>query len=68
MNRFELLRYGAGLTRAELADAAGIPVRTIRSLEDGSTQKPSAPVAKKLADFYELTVADLLGLATEEAA
>lgn len=65
MNRYELLRYGAGLSRGELAEASGVPERTIRYLETADV-KPSARTAKALADFYELSVADLLGL--EEAA
>lgn len=61
MNRFELLRYERGLTQGEVAEGSGIPVRTVRSLE-GATDRPSAPTAKALADFYGMSVAELLGI------
>jgi DNA-binding XRE family transcriptional regulator len=67
MNRFELLRYERGLTQAEVAEGSGIPVRTIRSLEVGDP-KPSAPTAKALASFYEISISDLLGVESRDAA
>lgn len=66
MNRFELLRYERGLTQGEVADGSGIPVRTVRSLEDANAGRPSAPTAKALADFYGMTVAELLELPTDD--
>jgi transcriptional regulator with XRE-family HTH domain len=62
MTRLKLLRYERGLTRAEVVAATGVPLGTLQKLEDGHSSEPTAPVAKKLADFYELTVAQLLGL------
>lgn len=61
MNRYELLRYERGLTQGQVAEGAGIPVRTVRSVEN-ETVRPTAPTAKALADFYGMTVAELLEL------
>lgn len=66
MNRFELIRYEHGLTRGELASASGVNERTLRYIEAGS--KPSAPTAKALADFYKISVAELLGVNDREVA
>lgn len=66
MNRYELLRYERGLTRNEVAEQSGVPLRTVRALENGQSNRPSAPTAKALADFYGITVAELLGIDHEE--
>jgi transcriptional regulator with XRE-family HTH domain len=66
MNRFELLRYEKGLTRAELAARVGVSERTIRYIETDEVVKPSAATAKALADFYEISVAALLGVDASE--
>lgn len=66
MNRFELLRYEKGLTRGELASAAGVSERTIRYLETVEVVKPAAATAKALADFYGISVATLLGVDASE--
>lgn len=63
MNRLELMRYDRGLTRAEVAERSGVSIRTLQNLETGNA-RPSAPTAKALADFYEVSVADLLGIET----
>lgn len=68
MNRYELLRYEAGLTRAAAAAQSGIPLRTLRNIERGVTSRPSAPHAKALAELYDISVAELLGVETPEAA
>lgn len=62
MNRYELMRYERGLTRARVARESGVSVTTIIGLEDGSVAKPSAPTAAALARVYGMTVAQLLGV------
>lgn len=62
MNRFELLRFEKGLTRVEVAAGTGVKQRTLRAIETGQVSRPSAPVAKALADFYGMSVAELLGV------
>lgn len=61
MNRFALMRYERGMTQQELSDASGIKLRTVRSLEVGDP-RPSAPIAKALADFYKVPITEILGL------
>lgn len=67
MNRFELLRYERGLTREAVAAASGVNTQTLKRLENDDTERPSAPTAKALADFYEMSVAELLGIEREAA-
>lgn len=67
MNRFALLRYEKGLTREAVASGSGVSVQTLKRLENDDTDTPSAPTAKALADFYGLSVADLLGIEREAA-
>lgn len=68
MNRYELLRYERGATIIDLSKATGVSGPTLRALEKTDEPRPSAPVAKALADFYGMTVADLLGLEPVEDA
>ena len=68
MNRIKLMRYERGLTRSAVAEDAGVPERTLRAIESGETAQPSAPHAKALADFYGVTVAELLGIDQREVA
>ena len=65
MNRFLALRYERGITQAQLAKGAGVSRGTLWAIERGTT--PSAPVAKALADYYGVTVADLLAPAEDAA-
>lgn len=67
MNRLKLMRYERGLTQAEVAQACGIAVGTLKALERGGTTEPHAPTAKAVADFYGVTVADLLGVKEKAA-
>ncbi|MCU1500609.1 MAG: Helix-turn-helix domain [Acidimicrobiales bacterium] len=60
MNRFIALRYRKGITQTQLVEATGISRGTIYNLEQGGT--PSPPIAKKLAEFYELPMSQVLGL------
>lgn len=68
MNSIELARYNAGLLIKDAAQRSGVHERTIRRLEDGTIEKPNAPVASALAKAYGITVRELLGLETERAA
>ncbi|HEY8474744.1 MAG TPA: helix-turn-helix domain-containing protein [Natronosporangium sp.] len=53
-------RRAAGLTQAELANLAGLAVRTVREVESGRTSRPQRTTAVLLADAF--------GLAGEERA
>jgi len=64
MNRFERIRFERGYTRKQVQHGAGISYPTIVRLETG-VNKPTAPIAKALADFYGMTVQELLGLEDE---
>lgn len=68
MKRLELLRYERGHELAVVAKGIGVSRQTLSRLEDGSTAKPNAKTAKALADFYGITVAELLGLDDEQVA
>lgn len=67
LNRWALLRYERGATIAEVAAGARISVRTIMRLE-AEGKSPNARTAKALADFYGMSVADLLTAPEREAA
>lgn len=62
MNRLKLLRYERGVELTEVAEAVGVNRQTLGRLEAGSTVQPNASTAKALADYYGLTVAELLGV------
>lgn len=62
MNRLRLLRFERGLKMQDVAEGTGLTRQTLRRLESDETGEPSASTAKALADFYGVTVADLLGL------
>lgn len=61
MNRFEQLRVERGLTQVAVAAGAGVSRGTIVRLEGAADPWPTAPVAKRLADFYGISVSQLLG-------
>lgn len=67
MNRLRLLRFERGLEMAEVASKTGITRQTLSRIESGETAHPSASTAKALADFYEISVAELLGVDKAEA-
>lgn len=62
MNRLRLLRFERGLKMEDVAEGTGLTRQTLRRLESGETGEPSAATAKALADFYGVSVSDLLGL------
>lgn len=68
MNRLKLLRYERGAEMTEVAEATGVTRQTLRRLESGETVQPSAATAKALAEFYGITVAELLGVEQKDAA
>jgi tetratricopeptide (TPR) repeat protein/transcriptional regulator with XRE-family HTH domain len=49
------LRAGAGLTQEELAEAAGVSVRSVRDLERGRVATPQKETVRLLADALRLT-------------
>lgn len=53
------LRYKRGLTQAAVAEGAGVSRGTLWAIERGTT--PSAPVAAKLATFFDVPVEQILG-------
>lgn len=61
MNRYERFRVERGLTQVAVAEGAGVSRGTVIRLERAAQPWPSGPVAKALADFYEISVTELLG-------
>lgn len=61
MNRYQRLRYEKGVTIAEISRVSGVSRPTLSRLED-EDREPTAPVAKALADYYGLTIQQLLGV------
>jgi transcriptional regulator with XRE-family HTH domain len=59
-------RVNAGLSRRALADASGVPAPTIERLEKGAGAR--LPNAKKLADFFQVQVTDLMPVEQADAA
>ena len=60
MNRLRELQRAEKLTQQELADIAEVSKRTIQNWEDGTSNiKPEK--AKKLADYFGVSVGYLLG-------
>ena len=68
MNRLRLLRYERGLELAEVAASIGVNRQTLGRLERGDTAQPSAQTAKRLAEFYGMSIAELLGVDERSAA
>jgi transcriptional regulator with XRE-family HTH domain len=59
--RLKRLREAAGLSQAQLAAAAGVPVGTLRNAEY-DRREPLVSTAGKLAGAIGVTVDELLGL------
>lgn len=55
MNRIEILRKNANLSRRKLALKTNIPEANLRRYESGKTE-PSVQVLIKLADFFKVSV------------
>lgn len=60
MNRLKELRKEKKLTQKELAEETDIPYRTLQRWENGETDIKSDK-AQKLADFFGVSIAQLLG-------
>lgn len=58
--RIKRLRESAGLTQADLAEAAGVPLGTLRNWEQG-TREPKAKILVRLARALGITTDELLG-------
>lgn len=60
MNRLKELRKNSGKTQKEVFEKTGIPIRSIQNWESGKRQiNPES--AKQLADYFGVTVGNLLG-------
>ena len=59
-------RINAGLSQRELAEVVDVPYVTVQNLERGRGARPSN--AKKIADYFEIKVTDLLPTEQKEAA
>ncbi|MFC7614518.1 helix-turn-helix transcriptional regulator [Actinokineospora soli] len=57
-----LLRQRAELTQEDLAERAGLGVRTIRGLETGERADPRVATVRRLADAFALDEADRVEL------
>jgi len=54
------LRKGRKLTRQEVADAVGISAKSYQRYENAE-REPTASTLVALADFYQVTLDDLVG-------
>jgi transcriptional regulator with XRE-family HTH domain len=66
MNRIQLRRFELGLTMGQVAEGAGLTRQTVAAAERGA--EITAPTARALANFYEITVAELLGVEPTDVA
>lgn len=65
-NRLIYLRISRGLTKTELAREVGIPWETYRKYENFYSQ-PNSQNLRKLADYFEVSLAYLTVQTTEES-
>lgn len=65
MTTARLLRFERGLTITDVAAATGLARPTVAAAERGDPV--SAPTAKTLADFYDVTVSALLDIRAPRA-
>lgn len=66
-DRLAELRSQAGLSRQQLGDICGVAQSTIVNYEKG-TRIPYADTAVKMADYFKITVHELLGVDNPELA
>jgi transcriptional regulator with XRE-family HTH domain len=59
--RLRLLRKQSGLTSQEVANAVGMTQGHLCAIERGQTGNPRLNILKGLADYYGLTVSELVG-------
>ena len=59
-NRLKLLRQQRGLSQAKLAEAAGVPIGTLRGWEYGR-RTPLLDAAARLADALDVSLDELAG-------
>ena len=60
LTSLQKLRKSRGVTQRDLADATGLTERTV-SLVENNPGATTAKTLKKLADFYDVTVDEVLG-------
>jgi transcriptional regulator with XRE-family HTH domain len=60
LNRWRLLRYERGETIADVASSSGVSASTLLRLEGTEGYRPSATIAKALAEYYGVSVGELL--------
>jgi transcriptional regulator with XRE-family HTH domain len=61
MNRLKQLRYEKGVGLGDVAAAVKVARQTLGRLENSDNSTPSASTAKALAEFYGVSVPQLLG-------
>jgi transcriptional regulator with XRE-family HTH domain len=59
--RLKQLREAAGMTQAELAAAAGVPLRTYQTWEQG-VRTPLFDAVAKVAEALDVSLDDLAGI------
>lgn len=56
----KLLRKNAGFTTTDLAEFFELPVKTVKNYEDGEAHPPLLDVYIKIADFFAVTIDELV--------
>lgn len=59
--RIKALQEKSGMTTAELAEAAKLPVDTITKIRTGTTRTPSTDTLMRLAAAFNISLSDLIG-------
>lgn len=59
--KLKKLRLKKGKSLQDVASAIGVSKSHIWGLENGKTKNPSCELLKKLADFFDLPVSNLIG-------
>lgn len=58
--RLQALKINSGMMQKEIAAALGVPLRTYQRYERGEGE-PNASMLVKMADFFGVTLDDLVG-------